>query len=207
MTVDEPRARLDLRLPLVMVSGVILAAMAVAYLRRRAARGMHVALTVTIDRPVAEVFAFVSDARNALRWLPVAVERTKLTDGPIGTGTRFEGRDRIAGRIVAHNQEIIGFEPDRRLTTRITGPGTAVYDILFDALDGATRLTIDVAGRSNGVDRWLDLVPESLMTRGYEQAYVRLKELLERGGAELVAIPIEPETAAIRTSTKADTAE
>lgn len=207
MEVDDMQPRSRRRFPLVVIGGIIMAALAIGYLRRRAARGTHVALSITIDRPVSEVFAFVGDARNALRWLPVAVERTKLSEGPVGLGTRFEGADRIGGRIVRHTQEIVAFESDARVTTRIDGPGSADYDIRFEPIDGATRLTIDVSGRSSGRYRLLDLVPDALMTRGYEQAYTRLKELLERGGAELATIPIEAETEAIAPMTEAGTSD
>jgi hypothetical protein len=44
---------------------------------------------LTIDRPVSEVFAFVSDFRNAATWDPRTYSVEKATAGPIGVGTRF----------------------------------------------------------------------------------------------------------------------
>ncbi|MBL9036902.1 MAG: SRPBCC family protein [Archangium sp.] len=42
-----------------------------------------------IPRPVEETFAFVSDFRNAQKWDPRTFRADKVTDGPIGLGTRF----------------------------------------------------------------------------------------------------------------------
>lgn len=42
-----------------------------------------------IPRSVEETFAFVSDFRNAGRWDPRTYSVEKVTDGPIGVGTRF----------------------------------------------------------------------------------------------------------------------
>lgn len=44
---------------------------------------------LSIPRPVAETFAFVSDFRNAVLWDPRTYATEKATDGPIGVGTRF----------------------------------------------------------------------------------------------------------------------
>lgn len=45
--------------------------------------------TLTIPRPVAETFEFVSDFSNAARWDPRTYSAEKATEGPIGVGTRF----------------------------------------------------------------------------------------------------------------------
>jgi len=44
---------------------------------------------LTIPRSVEDTFAFVSDFRNASRWDPRTYNVKKVTDGPIGVGTRF----------------------------------------------------------------------------------------------------------------------
>jgi hypothetical protein len=48
---------------------------------------------IVIDRPVEEVFDFVADARNELRYNPRMLRAEKLSPGPIGLGTRF--RDEV----------------------------------------------------------------------------------------------------------------
>jgi len=44
---------------------------------------------LSVPRSVEDTFAFVSDFRNAARWDPRTYSAEKITDGPIGVGTRF----------------------------------------------------------------------------------------------------------------------
>jgi hypothetical protein len=51
-----------------------------------------------IRRSVADVFAFVGDQHNAVRWQKGLVEVRRATDGPIGVGTRHSFVRTIMGR-------------------------------------------------------------------------------------------------------------
>ncbi len=91
---------------------------------------------LTVPRPVAEVFAFVSDFRHAPRWDPRTYSATKTTDGPIGIGTRFV----LTGGLIPEDQL-------RRWHIPAALAGMALpYDVVgFDApnefvLEGESRL-------------------------------------------------------------------
>lgn len=45
--------------------------------------------TICIDRPIADVFAFLSDLENIPKWNYYVLEVTKLSNGPIGIGTIY----------------------------------------------------------------------------------------------------------------------
>jgi uncharacterized protein YndB with AHSA1/START domain len=51
-----------------------------------------------IHRPPEEVFEFCSDLRSELQWNPKVKYVEKLTDGPVGVGTRYRARGPTAGR-------------------------------------------------------------------------------------------------------------
>jgi hypothetical protein len=53
--------------------------------------------SVVINRPVEQVFAFVSDLENDPLWTPGAVMR-RTSQGPLGVGTTFQQYDRFMGR-------------------------------------------------------------------------------------------------------------
>lgn len=44
---------------------------------------------ITIPRPIAETFAFISSFDNASLWDPRTYESTNVTEGPVRPGTRF----------------------------------------------------------------------------------------------------------------------
>jgi hypothetical protein len=51
-----------------------------------------------INRSVEEVFDFVTDARNELRYNPAILSAEKTTSGPMGRGTHFLLVGRTMGR-------------------------------------------------------------------------------------------------------------
>lgn len=78
--------------------------------------------TITIDRPVAEVFAFFADAENDPQWRPGVTEIKR--DGPLVKGARY--RQRIAGpggRAIPADIEVTEYVPDELVAFRvIAGP-------------------------------------------------------------------------------------
>lgn len=188
---EPPRSRRGLRIA-AFAAGIAAFSAIVAIVRLRAVDNATIRLSLIIDRPVDEVFAFVSDARNVLEWLPVAVERRKITEGPIGVGTRFEATDRMAGRLITHTQEIVAFEQDQRVTTRLSEPWNGDYEIRVEPIDGGTLLSVDSASRPSGLFRLASLMPASVMQGQFEQDYARLKDRLESGDGP-ATIGIEPE--------------
>ena len=46
--------------------------------------------TAVIDRPIDDVFAFLADGTNDLKFSPRVQKIEKTSDGPVGVGTVFE---------------------------------------------------------------------------------------------------------------------
>lgn len=88
---------------------------------------MHTSYAVSaqIQRPRADVFAYLTDLRNELKWNPAAERIEKLTDAPVGVGTHFRARWRNAPSTVVR---ITRFEPPRRWQT---SSGSLGMDVVF----------------------------------------------------------------------------
>jgi uncharacterized protein YndB with AHSA1/START domain len=110
--------------------------------------------TVTIIRPVEEVFAYLADAENIPRW-NYAIEQTqKISPGPVGAGTVYRQTRTIPGRS-QEDFEIVVFQPPGQLALDGTfGPFRARTRYLLEPLADGTRLT----------NRW-DLEPTSAPLR------------------------------------------
>jgi uncharacterized membrane protein len=80
------------------------------------------ARTVTINRPLPDVFAFFADAENDPKWRP-AVKSIKR-NGPLGVGARYEQKVRgPGGRAIPADFEVTGYEPDARVAFKVVaGP-------------------------------------------------------------------------------------
>lgn len=70
--------------------------------------------TAEIDRPIAEVFAFLADGTNDPRFSPRVQHIEKKTDGPTGVGTVYASTVKDAGLKSAREFRITEFvEPTR----------------------------------------------------------------------------------------------
>jgi hypothetical protein len=61
---------------------------------------------ILINRPVELVFDHVADQRNEPIYNPRMLRSEKITDGPIGVGTRFRATARSGRRVVEMLVEI-----------------------------------------------------------------------------------------------------
>jgi uncharacterized protein YndB with AHSA1/START domain len=105
---------------------------------------MNVERSVAIDRPVDEVFAFVSDPKNDLRWCHklVSVEQV-VGEGP-GPGGRYVVVHKpVPGRPEREMAyECVAWDPPRRIEWR-EDDGTDVIRVTYELgnLGGRTRVT------------------------------------------------------------------
>lgn len=79
--------------------------------------------SVIIDRPVPEVFAFVTDPTNNVKWQDGLVESRIASSGPMKAGAQVIDVRRFLGRDMESKLEVIVFEPNKRFTQKVmSGP-------------------------------------------------------------------------------------
>jgi carbon monoxide dehydrogenase subunit G len=139
-------------------------------------------VSVTVERPREEVFAFVADARNRPRW-DESVDSEELTSPePIGVGTTVRTRLRSMGRDYEINWEVVEHQPPDRMTIESTsGPMSTTLAYRLDARNGGTSVQFSVTGRPTGALRLLQPLIARNTQRNLDRGFARLKELLESG--------------------------
>jgi hypothetical protein len=112
--------------------------------------------TIVIDRPIAEVFAFLADGENDKKFSSRVLEIEKTTDGPPGLGTVYRSVVKDAGVKTKREFELTEFQASTRIRWRELSKNLVVvpeggYD-LAEAGDG-TQLTFfnELQGRGIGV--------------------------------------------------------
>lgn len=150
--------------------------------------------TIDIERPVDEVFAFVTDQTNTPRWQAGLVELERTTPGPIGVGTKHKGARVFMGRRMELANEYTAYEPGRLVTFRTTSGPPLVASYLFESVPGGTRLTSRVELQGKGLFGLLEPVIGSGLRREMKAALPALKALLE--GSSLAAVRHSAGTAA-----------
>jgi uncharacterized protein YndB with AHSA1/START domain len=99
-------------------------------------------MTVTIARPVEDVFGVLSDVKNVPVWSRNTIDETLLTPGPLRKGSRRRAVIKgIAGRTMQNEAEMVEFEPNRRMVVELLdAPVPARIVIDFMAVEGGTQL-------------------------------------------------------------------
>jgi uncharacterized protein YndB with AHSA1/START domain len=136
--------------------------------------------SITIGRPVAEVFAYVTDTSNDPAWHTDVLEARKTTEGPIGAGTTWHLRFKPAMGISEGDMEVVAFEPNRKEVQQgVMGPMQPTLTYLFEPVDGGTRFTRQVEIRISGMMRLMEPLMRLMTPKGNARFVANLKRVLE----------------------------
>ncbi|MFO7557207.1 MAG: SDR family NAD(P)-dependent oxidoreductase [Desulfobacterales bacterium] len=96
---------------------------------------------ITVNRPLKEVFRYVSDFRSIAEWDPGVVEAVKTTRGGTGVGTRYHLKLRYGFFRIKMKYEIKEFIPDHKVVLEGTGKTFSALDTIRFTVHGAgTRI-------------------------------------------------------------------
>ncbi len=140
---------------------------------------MEFANTVTIERPVDDVFQFLADFENVPKWNYAIVETRKTSPGPVGVGVTYR-QLRSVPSTSEERFEVTAFEPDRRLAIRgDLGPlqGTLTYEL--EPAGNGTRLTNTADLQARGLARLAAPLAIGRIRDAVAANLEKLKELLE----------------------------
>jgi uncharacterized protein YndB with AHSA1/START domain len=136
-----------------------------------------------LDRPVEEVFAFITDVRNDPRWHTDVIE-ARLTGGvSVGKGSIFEIRTKPFMGVSGGTVTVSEYEP----------PGRIVFDVEMGKMRPTTTLTVMPEDGGSRVTRRIDMEPYGVMRlmapfmagmarRRNAGFLAELKRVLESGG-------------------------
>lgn len=135
--------------------------------------------TITIDRPVAEVFAFFADAENDPQWRPGVTEIKR--EGPLVKGARYH--QRIAGpggRSIPADIELTDYVPDEFVAFKVVaGPVRPEGNYRFAATAGGTEVTFALSAELTGLKKLLMTRPVQKSMDGEMTALDNAKRVLE----------------------------
>lgn len=135
--------------------------------------------SVMIRRPVEEVFAYVSDLRHSAEWQAGVSEVKKVTEGPLGVGTRFLAVRTFMGRKLQLSSQFVTYEPNRMVVFRFSGsiPGEGSY--VFESTVEGTSVTSRVEMQPRGFARVAEPLIAASLRRQMEANLPALRDLLE----------------------------
>jgi len=136
--------------------------------------------TVTIRRPVEDVFAFLSNFENVPKWNYAIVETRKVSEGAVGVGTIYQ-QVRSVPRRSQESFEVTAFDPPRSLEVRgQLGPFPSRLSYALEAIPEGTLVTNVVELELRGPGRLLGRVAVPRARDAVGANLRKLKELLDR---------------------------
>ncbi|HSK91713.1 MAG TPA: SRPBCC family protein [Euzebyales bacterium] len=135
--------------------------------------------TIEIHRPVAEVFAFVSDLGHTPEWNWAISETRKTTEGPVGVGTTYR-QTRTVPQHATEELEITALQPDQLLeVTGVLASLPAHLTYRFHTAPQGTRLENTVQLQPAGALRLLAPLTAKRIERSVAENLGVLKNRLE----------------------------
>ena len=135
---------------------------------------------IIINRPVQEVFAFVSDHSNDKLWKPFVTESRQLSAGPIRAGTRFEIVTVAWGYRRSGEVEILEYEPDHMFVYRAHDRHFPfISQLTFSTTPSGTRILGYVKFQAQGVWKLLSSLPLLFFHSQTKRTFLRLKQVME----------------------------
>lgn len=145
-------------------------------------------VTETVERPVEDVWAFLTDLEAMPEWFASTQEVEVLTDGGLRNGARVRSVDRFLGRSMEFVSEVTQYDPPHRLGLEIMeGPFDGHQQFELQSEGDSTRVTMSAEGEAGfgGVfGKLLDPVITAAFRREAQSDLGRLKDILEIQAAE-----------------------
>ncbi|GAA1966170.1 SRPBCC family protein [Catenulispora subtropica] len=102
---------------------------------------MKVTRTITVDRPLHTVVAYLTDFGNTVHWDPGTISCTRTDRGPISVGSSWRNVSTFNGRTTELDYRLERLEPARLTFVGHNDHATTVDDLLFAKDGDATTIT------------------------------------------------------------------
>ncbi|MGZ6494419.1 MAG: SRPBCC family protein, partial [Actinomycetota bacterium] len=140
----------------------------------------HIEGEILIRRSPEDVFDFVADERNEPRYNPHMLKAEKISDGPIGEGTRFRAEIQSLGRTVPMDIEFTAVERPRRLASATHMAAMDVHGALtFDPVREGTMMQWSWDVETHGILKAMGPVAVFIGQHQERSIWSGLKWLLE----------------------------
>jgi carbon monoxide dehydrogenase subunit G len=143
---------------------------------------INIDLGTMIDRPVHDVFTFITNPGNMSKWNSAVVSMEQITPGAVGVGTRFKSVGEMMGRRIEGEMQVVAFEPDSKFGFQMNaGPVQVNVVLTFKTVGTGTKLNLNAQGNPGGLFKLAEPVMAGRVKGMMEENLTRLKSVLEKG--------------------------
>jgi uncharacterized protein YndB with AHSA1/START domain len=141
---------------------------------------MNFETSVVIERPIEEVFGYVSDPRNFPAWNSAVQSVAETSSGEGGVGTTYVMHRQLPDGAAENGLEVVERDPPTDFTIRTTsGPTPFTYRYHFSEDRGATSIELAAEVELGGLAGALGPIASRVVKRGVDSNFADLKRILE----------------------------
>jgi uncharacterized protein YndB with AHSA1/START domain len=138
--------------------------------------------SITIQRPIEDVFEVMTDVEKTGSWFPGNVEEHWTSPAPHGVGSTRHAVVTMLGRRSENDAVATEFQPPHRAVMRGTSPNAPFVVTLAFATDGAgTRVNVASVIALRGASRIFGPLVSAVYGRAWARGLANLKRLMESG--------------------------
>ena len=135
---------------------------------------------VSIDRPIAEVFDFVGDARNRPQWDSSVISEELTSPEPVGVGSTIHTRMKALGREVEFDWRVLQHEPPTGMTvTSTSGPMETIMHFELTGTDASTVVRATLEASPTGLMKLVEPMISESVRSNLATGLARVKVILE----------------------------
>jgi carbon monoxide dehydrogenase subunit G len=135
---------------------------------------------IHINKPIADVFAFMSDFANDAKWQGDLVRSEKTSGGPIAVGTTGLYVQKIMGKELKNDVVVTVYEPPKRFGMKTTsGPVQFEVQVSMEEMGGGTHVSLNAKGEPGGVFKVAEGLLKKELEKTFERDFEKLKQILE----------------------------
>jgi uncharacterized protein YndB with AHSA1/START domain len=143
---------------------------------------LQVSNSITIARPIEDVFAVLTDVENTEKWWPSTVKEWWTSEPPHGLGSTRHAVSRIGPFRSENDAVVTEYEPPRRGAMRGTSRNAPFEATLsFRSVEGGTRVDVVIALFLRGAARLVGPLFLRWYGRNWERGVLKLKRMMESG--------------------------
>jgi len=137
--------------------------------------------SIIINRPVAEVFAFVANFENHPRWESNFQKVKLINSTPNGVGTKYQCELKLPGQTATSVFEITEYEVNKKIAFEGEAAGPAKPDgsFLFASAGDGTRVTLLPRPKFRGFFKLLEPLMAGYVRKQNQDHLKKLKSILE----------------------------
>jgi len=136
--------------------------------------------SIIINRPVEEVWKFISNVENIPKWNRGTRKGRVTSDGTIGIGTTVQYLRQFLGRQMLVKLQVSEYIPNKMIALKLNaGRITAQTGFTFESVEGGTRLTHPSEIELGGLWKLITSILNPMLERDGREDMANIKRLIE----------------------------